>query len=67
MAGLTTPELWSVQRNPERNIFTGNGISQFVDPETPLYIGLQTAPWPSKFKLVSLQNIMVLETLDSSS
>jgi hypothetical protein len=27
----------------------GNGISQFVDPESSLSIGLQTAPWPSKF------------------
>jgi hypothetical protein len=25
-----------------------------VDPKSPLSIGLQTAPWPSKFKLVSL-------------
>jgi hypothetical protein len=25
-----------------------------VDPESPLSIGLQTAPWPSKFKPVSL-------------
>jgi hypothetical protein len=25
-----------------------------VDPESPLSIGLQTAPWPPKFKLVSL-------------
>jgi hypothetical protein len=25
-----------------------------VDPELPLSIGLQTAPWPQKFKLVSL-------------
>jgi hypothetical protein len=38
---------------PKENIFTGNGISQFVDPESPLSIGLQTAPWPSKFKPVS--------------
>jgi hypothetical protein len=39
---------------PKENIFAGNGISQFVDPESPLSIGLQTAPWPSKFKPVSL-------------
>jgi hypothetical protein len=32
----------------------GNGISQFVDLESPLSIGLQTAPWPPKFKPVSL-------------
>jgi hypothetical protein len=25
-----------------------------VDPESPLSVGLQTAPWPSKFKPVSL-------------
>jgi hypothetical protein len=34
--------------------FAGNGISQFVDPESPHSIGLQTAPWPSKFTPVSL-------------
>jgi hypothetical protein len=27
---------------------------QTVDSESPLFIGLQTAPWPPKFKLVSL-------------
>jgi hypothetical protein len=32
----------------------GNGILQFVDLESPLSIGLQTAPWPPKFKPVSL-------------
>jgi hypothetical protein len=32
----------------------GNRISQFVDSESPLSIGLQTAPWPPKFKPVSL-------------
>jgi hypothetical protein len=32
----------------------GNGISQFVDPDSPISIGLQTAPWPSLFKPVSL-------------
>jgi hypothetical protein len=42
------------RRTPKENLFTGNGISQFVDPESPLSIGLQTAPWPPKFKLVSL-------------
>jgi hypothetical protein len=39
---------------PKENFFAGNEISQFVDPESPLSIGLQTAPWPPKFKLVSL-------------
>jgi hypothetical protein len=38
----------------KENIFAGNGISQFVDPESPLSIGMQAAPWPLMFKLVSL-------------
>jgi hypothetical protein len=42
------------RETPKENIFAGNGISQFVDPESPLSVGLQTAPWPSKFKPVSL-------------
>jgi hypothetical protein len=42
------------RRTPKGNFFAGNGISQFVDPESPLSIGLQTAPWPPKFKPVSL-------------
>jgi hypothetical protein len=42
------------RRTPKENFFTGNGISQFVDPESPLSIGLQTALWPPKFKPVSL-------------
>jgi hypothetical protein len=54
VARLTTPGFWTKQKNPEKNFFTGNGISQFVDPESPLSIGLQTAPWPLKFKPVSL-------------
>jgi hypothetical protein len=32
----------------------GNIISQFSDPDSPLSIGLQTAPWPPKFKPISL-------------
>jgi hypothetical protein len=39
---------------PKENFFAGNGISHFVDSESPLSIGLQTAPWPPKFKPVSL-------------
>jgi hypothetical protein len=39
---------------PKENFFTGNGISQFVDPESPHSIDLQTAPWSPKFKPVSL-------------
>jgi hypothetical protein len=42
------------RRIPKENFFAGNGISKFVDPESPLLIGLQTAPWPPKFKPVSL-------------
>jgi hypothetical protein len=32
------------RRTPKENFFVGNGISQFVDSESPLSIGLQTAP-----------------------
>jgi hypothetical protein len=42
------------KRTPKGNFFVGNGISQFADPDSPLSIGLQTAPWPPKFKSVSL-------------
>jgi hypothetical protein len=42
------------RRTPKENFFVGNGISQFVDSESPLSMGLQTAPWPPKFKPVSL-------------
>jgi hypothetical protein len=42
------------RRTPKENFFVGNGISQFGDPDSPLSIGLQTAPWPTKFKPVSL-------------
>ena len=31
-----------------------NGVPQFTDPDSPLSLGLQTAPWPSKYKPVSL-------------
>jgi chromosome segregation ATPase len=55
------------RRTPKENFFAGNGISQFVDPESPLSIGLQTAPWPPKFKPVSLPNTTTSETLESSS
>jgi hypothetical protein len=41
-------------RTPKENFFMGNGISQFVDPNSPLSIGLKIAPWPPKFKPVSL-------------
>jgi hypothetical protein len=42
------------KRTPKENFFVGNGISRFVDPESPLSTGLQTALWPPKFKPVSL-------------
>jgi hypothetical protein len=42
------------RRPPKENFFAVNGISHFVDSESPLSIGLQTAPWPPKFKPVSL-------------
>jgi hypothetical protein len=42
------------RRTPKENFFAGNGILQFADPYSPLSIGLQTAPWPPKFKPVSL-------------
>jgi hypothetical protein len=42
------------KRIPKENFFTGNGISQFADPESPLSLGLQTAPWSLKYKPVSL-------------
>jgi hypothetical protein len=42
------------RRIPKENFFTGNEISQFVNPESPLSIGLQTTPWPPKFKPLSL-------------
>jgi hypothetical protein len=38
----------------KKKISWENGISQSVDSESPLSIGLQTAPWPPKFKPVSL-------------
>jgi hypothetical protein len=42
------------RRAPKENFFAENGILQFVDSESPLSIGLQTTPWPPKFKPVSL-------------
>jgi predicted ribosome quality control (RQC) complex YloA/Tae2 family protein len=57
----------SSRRTPKENFFTGNGISQFVDPESPLSIGLQTSPWPPKFKSVFSRNTRGSEILDSSS
>jgi hypothetical protein len=41
------------RRAPKENFFVGHGISQFVDSESPLSIGLQTASWPPKYKPVS--------------
>jgi hypothetical protein len=42
------------RRTQKENFFADNGISQVVDLDSPLSIGLQTAPWPPKFKPVSL-------------
>jgi hypothetical protein len=42
------------RESPKENFFAGNGVSHFVDSESPPSIGLQTAPWPPKFKPVSL-------------
>jgi hypothetical protein len=42
------------KRTPKEIFFVGNGISQFVDLDSPLSIGLQTAPWLLKFKPLSL-------------
>jgi hypothetical protein len=42
------------KRMPRENFFIGNGISPFTDTESPLSLGLQTAPWPPKYKPVSL-------------
>jgi hypothetical protein len=54
VARIATSELWTNKKTPEKNFFAGNGISQLVDSESPLSIGLQTALWPPKFKPVSL-------------
>jgi hypothetical protein len=51
-----SPHQNSVQhkRTPRENFFMGNGISSFADPESPLSLGLQKTPWPTKYKPVSL-------------
>jgi hypothetical protein len=49
VARITTLELWTKQRNPEgKKFFAGNGISQFVDSESPLSIGLQNCTMAKK-------------------
>jgi hypothetical protein len=55
------------KRTPKENFFAGNGISQFMDPESPLSIGLQTATGHQSLNQSLSQNIMVLETPDNSS
>jgi FtsZ-binding cell division protein ZapB len=55
------------RRTSKENFFAGNEISQFVDRESPLSIGLQTAPWPPKFKQFLSRSIMASETLDNFS
>jgi hypothetical protein len=52
---------------PKENFFAGNGVSHFVDSESPLSVGLQTTPWPPKFKPVSLPNTTASETSGNSS
>jgi seryl-tRNA synthetase len=42
------------KRTQKENFFIGNGVSQLADPESPLSLGLQTAPWPPKYKPISL-------------
>jgi hypothetical protein len=42
------------KRASRENFFTGNGISQFVDPDSAFSFGLQTAPWPPKYKPFAL-------------
>jgi hypothetical protein len=54
MAGVTASEPWACKRIPERKLLRGKRSLTFVDSESPLSIGLQTAPWPPKFKPVSL-------------
>jgi hypothetical protein len=41
------------KRTPRENFFTGNGIAPFADPKSPLSLGLQTTPWPPKYKPIS--------------
>jgi predicted ribosome quality control (RQC) complex YloA/Tae2 family protein len=55
------------RRAPKENFFAGNRISQFVDSESPLSIGLQTAPWPPKFKPVSLSRSTTASEISGSS
>jgi hypothetical protein len=54
VARLTTQNSGQNKRTPKENFFVGYAISQFVDPDSPLSIGLQTTPWPLKFKPLSL-------------
>jgi predicted ribosome quality control (RQC) complex YloA/Tae2 family protein len=42
------------RRTSRENFFAGNKISQFADPDSPLSLGLQTTPWPPKYKPISL-------------
>jgi predicted ribosome quality control (RQC) complex YloA/Tae2 family protein len=47
-----------IRRAPKENFFAGNGISQFVDSESPLSIGLQTAPCHQSSNRSLSQSIM---------
>jgi hypothetical protein len=42
------------KRTSRENFFAGNRISHFADPDSPLSLRLQTAPWPPEYKPASL-------------
>jgi hypothetical protein len=42
VAGLTTPELWSIQRNPKENVFAGTMVSETLDSSS------WGTNWPSR-------------------
>jgi hypothetical protein len=46
--------LVTIKELQEKIFFTVNEISHFVDLDSPLSFGLHTAPWPPKYKQVSL-------------
>jgi hypothetical protein len=54
MAWLTTLELWPEHKNSERKLLRGQRNLAVRGSDLPLSLGLQTAPWPPKFKPVSL-------------
>jgi hypothetical protein len=54
VARIATSELWASKKTPERKLLRGKRNLTLRYSESPLSIGLQTAPWPPKFKPVSL-------------